>query len=199
MKREGILLLLILLTILFLAVLPYSKASYPFTSDINIRVEPQKIIYAQGTNLSIAFNFTAWYNYNIAYFATYSLDGDNSSILEYQISASDSWEPYVAEIHGSVTLPPLGEGNHNITVLVKASYSQGSKMLYTNSSNSVTFAVNTPSSPTPSPTSNQTLFSEILNPTYLIRIAAVIVIVVVASIALVCIKRRKSKPAKPKM
>jgi parallel beta-helix repeat protein len=51
----------------------------------------------------------------------------------------------------------------------------------------------------PSPTSNQTLFSEILNPTYLIAIAAVIVIVVVASIALVCIKRRKSKPAKPKM
>jgi hypothetical protein len=192
LKREGILLFLILLAILFLAVLPYSKASYPFTSDINIRVEPQKIIYEQGTNLSIAFNFTAWYNYNINYFATYSLDGD-SSILEYQISDSDSGDPYVAEIQGSVTLPPIGEGNHNITVLVQASYSQGSKMLYTNSSNSVTFAVNTPSSPTPSLTSNQTLFSEMLNPTYLIAIAVVIVLVAVASVLLVFLKRRKLK------
>ncbi len=151
------------------------------------------MIYEQGTNLSIVFNFTAWYNYNINYFATYSLDGGNSSILEYQISASDSWDPYVAEIHGSVTLPPLGEGNHNITVLAQASYSQGSKMLYTNSSNSVTFAVNTPSSPTPSPTSNQTLFSEMLNPTYLIAIAFVIVIVAVASISLIYFKKRGQK------
>jgi hypothetical protein len=193
LKREGILLLLILLAILCLAVLPYSKASYPFTTDISISVEPQKMIYEQGTNLSIVFNFTAWYNYDITYFASYSLDGGNSSILEYQISASDSWEPYVAEMHGSVTLPLLGEGNHNITVLVQASYSQGSKMFYTNSSNSVTFAVNTPSSPTPSPTSNKTLISEILNPTYLIAIAVVIVIAAVASVLLVFFKKRKPK------
>jgi parallel beta-helix repeat protein len=46
----------------------------------------------------------------------------------------------------------------------------------------------------PSPTSNQTQFSETLNPTYLIAIAVVIVIVAVASVLLVYFRRRKGKP-----
>ena len=45
----------------------------------------------------------------------------------------------------------------------------------------------------PSPTSNQTIFFEILNPTYLIEIAIVIV-VAVAFVLLVYSKKRKGKP-----
>ena len=149
---------LVVMTTLCLAVLPCSKASYPFTSEINI-LEPQNIEYQKGTNLSIAVNFTAWYNFDINYFVTYSLDGDNSSVLEYQISANDSWDPYIAQIQGSVALPQLGEGIHNITVLAQASYwdsPSGSRILHTNSSNSVTFTIKAQSTPMPTSTpSNQ--------------------------------------------
>ena len=172
-----------------------TKASYPYTSSINIS-EPKNTTYLSEENLTLEVNFTAWVNYDINYFVTYILDGENNSIIipcEYIVPANHSWDPFVGIIKGSVDLPKLSEGIHNITVLAQAHIGTTT----TNSSSLVTFTVNTPSSPTTSPTmepstgptANQPM--NLFNQTVLAAIVAVIVIVVV-SVTLFYLKRHKS-------
>ena len=113
-----------------------TKVAYPFISGINIS-EPKNTTYFSEENLTLEVNFTAWVHYNINYFVTYILDGENNSIIipyEYIIPANHSWDPFVGIIKGSVALPKLSEGIHNITVLAQA---QGSAT--TSSSSLVTF------------------------------------------------------------
>jgi hypothetical protein len=171
-------------------------AAYPYTSAINIS-EPKNTTYLSEENLTLEVNFTAWVNYNINYFVTYILDGENNSTIipyEYIVPANHSWDPFVGIIKGSIALPKLSEGIHNITVLAQAHIGTTT----TNSSSLVTFIVNT-SSPTTSPTmepstgptANQPM--SLFNQKVLAAIVAIIVIVV-ASFSLVYFKRRKGKP-----
>ena len=120
-----------------------TKAAYPFISGINIS-EPKNTTYLSEENLTLEVNFTAWVHYNINYFVTYILDGGNNSIIiPYEYIPNQ--DRFVGIIKGSVALPKLSEGVHNITVLAQA---QGSAT--TSSSSLVTFSVISPISPTPS-------------------------------------------------
>jgi hypothetical protein len=132
-----------------------TKVAYPYTSAINIS-EPKNITYFSEENLTLEVNFTAWVNYDINYFVTFILDGENNGIIipyDYIVPANHSWDLFVGIIKGSVALPKLSEGIHNITVLAQARIDTAT----TNSSSLVTFTVNTPSSPTPSLTSSQSM------------------------------------------
>jgi hypothetical protein len=171
-------------------------AAYPYTSAINIS-EPKNTTYFSDENLTLEVNFTTWVNYDINYFVTYILDEENNSTIipvEYIVPANHSLDPFVGIIKGSVALPKISEGIHNITVLAQAHIGTTT----TNSSSLVTFMVNT-SSPTTSPTmepstgptANQPM--SLFNQTILAAIVAIIVIVV-SSISLVYFKRRKGKP-----
>jgi hypothetical protein len=120
-----------------------TKAAYPFISGINIS-EPKNTTYSSEENLTLEVNFTASVHYNINYFVTYILDGENNSIIiPYEYIPNP--DRFVGILKGSVALPKLSEGVHNITVLAQA---QGSTT--TSSSSLVTFSVISPISPTPS-------------------------------------------------
>jgi hypothetical protein len=176
-----------------------TKAAYPYTSAINIS-EPKNTTYFSEENLTLEVNFTAWVNYDINYFVTYILDGENNSIIipsDYIVPANHSWDPFVGIIKGSVALPKLSEGIHNITILAQAHIDTAT----TNSSSLVTFTVNAPSSPTPYPTSSQSMptintgptLSVELNPSVVYILVFLIVIVTVASISLIYFKKRCQK------
>ena len=178
-----------------------TKVSYPFISGINIS-EPKNTTYLSEENLTLEVNFTAWVHYNINYFVTYILDGENNSIIiPYEYITNDSWDldPHVGIIKGSVALPKLSEGIHNITVIAQA---QGSAT--TSSSGFVTFAVNTHSSPIPSPTIEPSLVSTINQPidslgslNQIIPAAIVAAIVIAAAItSLIIFKRREQLTSK---
>jgi hypothetical protein len=173
-----------------------TKATYPFISGINIS-EPKNTTYFSEENLTLEINFTAWVHYNINYFVTYILDGENNSkIIPYEYITNDSWDwdPHVVIIKGSVALPKLSEGMHNITVLAQA---QGSAT--TSSSSLVTFVINTHSSTIPSPTIEPSLVPTTNQPTdylgslnQIIPAAIVTAIVIAAAItSLIIFKRHK--------
>ena len=173
-----------------------TKVSYPFISGINIS-EPRNITYFSEENLTLEVNFTAWIHYDINYFVTYILDGENNSIIiPYEYITNDSWDldPHVGIIKGSIALPKLSEGIHNITVIAQA---QGSAT--TSSSGLVTFAINTHSSPIPSPTiepSQVTITNRPIDSFYsfnqIVPVAIVTAIVAVAIASLIHLREERS-------
>ena len=120
-----------------------TKASPPFSSGIYI-IEPNNTTYNPET-LTLKINLTALINYDINYFMTYSLDGNNNDVIPIEIAppANHSNAPYVGIITGSVTLPELYEGSHRITVYESCTYPDGasSKILTQSYENTVFFTI----------------------------------------------------------
>ena len=57
---------------------------------------------------------------------TYSIDGKEKTPISWQLQPEDHWNPFRGVIDCSVTLPPLGSGEHNVTVFGKMAGDLGS-------------------------------------------------------------------------
>jgi hypothetical protein len=151
MKKSALALtlMLVLFSVTFaVQIVKVTKAAAPFFSGISI-ISPNNMTYSLEP-LTLKINLTALVNYDINYFMTYSLDGNNNNTIDdYKIGPpanppSDPHVgiPYVGVITGSMPLPELSEGFHRITVYVDCRYYSGNPTPLTASyGNTVYFTV----------------------------------------------------------
>lgn len=151
-----------------IALLPVTKANIITKEGTTASYQPY-ISYPRNTSystvnvLNVSFRAEVWGN--VKYSMNYSLDGKENQTLPL-VDHYFSWiqgEHDKSYVDGSVILPELAQGSHNIRVFLECNwqigYSTGWKDNYYYDSEEVYFTINnsiTYQSPTPIPTSSPT-------------------------------------------
>jgi hypothetical protein len=134
---------------------------------------------------------------------TYTLD--NETVQAFTIwkenpggGVSASSDSGIPKFNTSFTLSALSSGNHSLMVeaegVVFAGGESGLDIFFMNSTSPIFFTVAAPPSLQPSPTPNQSIDSDYLhNPTFLIEIVSVIVVVAIATLSFVYFRRHNKR------
>jgi hypothetical protein len=102
-----------------------SQPLVPVLSNVNI-VSPSNITYNSNL-LTLNSNITTLGGSNIHTLMSYSLDGTSNQTIPITIEYPAGNSFTMALFIGSVDLPPLNEGSHNITVYATCEYPNNSR------------------------------------------------------------------------
>jgi len=129
MKRAALALTLILVLSFVVFGVEVVKVAEPqplFSPEIKI-VSPTNTTYRSGM-LTLEISVTAYVGGDTNFSMAYSLDGKNNETLPIEIELGEP-KPFVEIISGSVNLPELPEGPHNIFVYEKCDNSNTNKFV----------------------------------------------------------------------